>query len=466
MSHETWDKVEERRKMKEKVNNARIRAQKQEAQNKHQFLNKEVKKCAGIDEIPPEAFKSGGNEIIEYMYKLLNKIWLEEKIPKEWLKVASEILCKTILSRNKDAIDQVLRDEQAGFRSNRSCTDQIAKLRTIIEQSVEWQSSLYINFVDFERAFDSVNREGMWQLLRHYDIPTKIVNMIKALYEDFTVQVIHESSFTNPFHVDTGVKQGCLLSPTLFLIAIDWVTKQALETTPRGIQWNFAQRLEDLDFADDLALLSHLLKDIRDKTTKLHETGKKLGLKINIKKTKIMRVKTRKGGTVSIEGEDIEEVDQFTYLGSIMDRTDGTDIRTRIKKPVICQANQSSVRKTSRLSGKLVICEANQSSVRQTSQLSGKLVICQANQSSVRQISHLSGKLVICQANQSSVRQTSHLSGKLVICQENQSSVRKTSHLSGKPVICQANQSSNTTNKREITDFLLCGEFIPQTFHR
>ncbi|CAG2211505.1 unnamed protein product [Mytilus edulis] len=140
----------------------------------------------------------------------------------------------------------------------------------------------------------------------------------------------------NHFHVNTGVKQGCLLSPTLlvFFIDIDWVTKQALDTTPRDIQWNFVQRLEDLDFADDLALLYHRLKDMRDKTTKLRETGKKLGPKINIKKTKIMKVKTGKGGTVSIEGEDIEEVDQFTYLGSIMDRTGGidADIRIRISK--------------------------------------------------------------------------------------------------------------------------------------
>ncbi|XP_071123141.1 uncharacterized protein [Mytilus edulis] len=154
-------------------------------------------------------------------------------------------------------IRYIHRYEQAGFRSNRSCTDQIATLRTIIEQSVEWQSSLYINFVDFERAFDSVNREGLWQLLRPYGIPTQIVNIIKALYEDFTVQVIHDSSFNNPFHVNTGVKQEYMLSPTLFLIAIDWVTKKALDTTQRDIQWNFVQRLEYLDFADELALLSH-----------------------------------------------------------------------------------------------------------------------------------------------------------------------------------------------------------------
>ncbi|XP_056022144.1 uncharacterized protein LOC130055019 [Ostrea edulis] len=92
--------------------------------------------------------------------------------------------------------------------------------------------------------------------------------------------------------------------------------------------------LEDLDFADDLALLPHRIKDMRDKTKKLYEKGIKIGLKFNIKKTKIMKVMTRKGVTISVEGEDIEEVDQFTYLVSIVSKTGGTekDINSRISK--------------------------------------------------------------------------------------------------------------------------------------
>ena len=130
----------------------------------------------------------------------------------------------------------------------------------IVEQSVEWQSSLYINFIDFEKAFDSVNREGMRQLMRHYGIQSKIVTIIETLYENFTVQIVHETSFTDPFHVKTGVKQGCLLSPTLFLLVIDWITRQTFNK-PRGIQWTMTRRLEDLDFADDLALLSHKMRE-------------------------------------------------------------------------------------------------------------------------------------------------------------------------------------------------------------
>ncbi|VDO73100.1 unnamed protein product [Schistosoma curassoni] len=72
----------------------------------------------------------------------------------------------------KGSLDVQLSDQQVGFRKDRSCTHRIATLRIIVEQSIEWNWSLYINFTDYEKAFDSVNRRILWKLLRHYGVST------------------------------------------------------------------------------------------------------------------------------------------------------------------------------------------------------------------------------------------------------------------------------------------------------
>ena len=92
--------------------------------------------------------------------------------------------------------------------------------------------------------------------------------------------------------------------------------------------------LEDLEFADDLALLSHRIQDMRDKTRALEVQGAKVGLKINATKTKLMRIGTKRGDGVSVAGAQIEEVDELTYLGSIVSKKGGTDenIKARIGK--------------------------------------------------------------------------------------------------------------------------------------
>ena len=138
----------------------------------------------------------------------------------------------------KDAVDSLLRDEQAGFRTGRSCIDQIATLRIIIEQSLEWNSSLYINFVDYEKAFDSIDRPTLWKLMRHYDLPDKITHIIKNSYEGMTCRVVHGGQLTDAFQIRTGVRQGCLMSPFLFLLAIDWIMRTSTEGRRNGIQWS------------------------------------------------------------------------------------------------------------------------------------------------------------------------------------------------------------------------------------
>ena len=79
----------------------------------------------------------------------------------------------------KGAVETKLRNEQAGFRKGRSCTDHTVTLRIIFEQSVEWQSLAYICFVNFQKAFDSIHIETLWKLQRHYCVPTKIVNIMR-----------------------------------------------------------------------------------------------------------------------------------------------------------------------------------------------------------------------------------------------------------------------------------------------
>ena len=157
-----------------------------------------------------------------------------------------------------------MREEQTGFRQDRSCTAQIATLRIIVEQSIEWNSSLYVNFVDYEKAFESLDRETLWKILRRYWVPMKLVNIIKNSYEG--MGVIHDGQLTKNFEIRTGVRQGCLLSPLLFILAIDWIMKTETKGNRNGIQWKILTQLDDLDFADDLALMSHSHRQMQDKT--------------------------------------------------------------------------------------------------------------------------------------------------------------------------------------------------------
>ena len=160
-------------------------------------------------------------------------------------------LTKILLERIKDTIDNVLRDEQAGFKKGRFCADQIATLKIIVEQSIEWQFPLYTPFIDFEKAFDIVDRESIWNMLFYYGVSVKFVDIIKALdnvtlltksfildkitfsvqiicrlYEGFPCQIIHVKKLSKSFKISSGVRQGCLLSPLLFLVVLDWVTKK------------------------------------------------------------------------------------------------------------------------------------------------------------------------------------------------------------------------------------------------
>jgi hypothetical protein len=80
---------------------------------------------------------------------------------------------------------------------------------------------MFIHFVDFEKAFDSVHRDSLWIIMKKYGIPNKLIQMVKALYDDFQCSLIEDNETTTPSSVMTGVKQGCCMSGFLFLLIID-----------------------------------------------------------------------------------------------------------------------------------------------------------------------------------------------------------------------------------------------------
>ena len=262
-----------------------------------------------------------------------------------------------ILNRISRALDPMLRKEQAGFRKGRSCEEHIFTLRQILEQCQEWKTPCYVNFTDFENAFDSIHRESIWCILRHYGIPCKIVTIIKMLYEGFKSKVICGQNLTEEFDIKTGVKQGCLLSPFLFCLAIDWIMKRTDIGVKSGIIWTFTESLGDLDFADDISLLAHSHRDIQSKTEKLVRNAAKVGLHVNKDKTKTMRNNCQTADPVKLGEQDIEDVTEFSYLGVKVTKDGNTEveIKKRINKASGAFAALKNIWKTKMISMKTKI---------------------------------------------------------------------------------------------------------------
>ena len=119
---------------------------------------------------------------------------------------------------------------------------------------------MMINYINFMKAFDSVHRPLLWNIVSIYGVPQKYINTLKALYTDSSCCVKTETGVTDFF----TILSGCILSPSFFLILLDFVMRKAIDTKEAGIKWTNTERLPNLDFADDLVLLA---KQLRTATT-------------------------------------------------------------------------------------------------------------------------------------------------------------------------------------------------------
>ena len=139
----------------------------------------------------------------------------------------------------------------------------------ILEESVEWQAILYVTYIDYEKAFDSLKREIMWFTLQEYGITRKIIQIIKILYDGFKCKIAHEGKLSVFIEIRNGVRQWCILPPTPFLLILDRFMKRVKGLRKRGVQWSMKERLEIFNYADYICLLAQRFCDMVEKLKRL-----------------------------------------------------------------------------------------------------------------------------------------------------------------------------------------------------
>jgi len=189
-------------------------------------------------------------------------------------------------------------------------------------------------FVDYQRAFDSLSMAWIWDELKFRGLPSKFMNIIKDGYEDFGCRVLHEGQLSDSIKTSSWIRQGYLLSPLLFLLVMDGVLRTALDGKKRGLTWRVQESLENMEYADDVCLVSNKYEHMCRKLDDLRKESKKAGLEINSSQTEEIRVNTIVKQGLRLNGKDIERSPDICYLGSIVAENGGTsrEVNARIEK--------------------------------------------------------------------------------------------------------------------------------------
>jgi len=316
-------------------------------------------KATGVDDISAEILKCPG--LLDMAWRFLHYCYETKTVPKEWhtslivpvfkkgdssicsnyrgialMSVYAKLYNRILFARLRDTLDMHLRPNQNGFRPLRSTAQQVLALRRLIEEiSSTRTGKLIAVFIDFSKAFDSVDWNYIENILLAYDVPKSLVDAIMSLYYNAQASVKVGSNISESFDLGVGVLQGDTLAPYLFVIVLDWVLRHALSDDSLGVELSPPKRtrsriitpgkyLTDLDFADDIALLSGSLLYAQRMLLDVEVWAAKVGLKINHGKTEYLLVgnwEAERLSPVGIRlslstGAELKEVSDFKYLGS------------------------------------------------------------------------------------------------------------------------------------------------------
>ena len=286
-------------------------------------------KAAGSDHIVAELLKNGGEAMINWLWELLKEVWKTKQVPKEWkkailiplhkkksrrlcdnyrgialLSIPGKVLSLVLLYRLQTIIDPQLLESQCGFRKGRGIIDQIWVARQIVERAVEYQTPAHLCFVDLTKAYDSVDRSALIAILKSYKVPHHLTDIIREMYTETWCQVRTTEGCSEDFKVESGVRQGCVLSPLLFNCVMDKILRETMEmsgggwnieyTTTGGLFLTYRDKtpattcIRNVQYADDLTLVAETAKEMQHMVDELDRACTRWGMAINGTKTKVL----------------------------------------------------------------------------------------------------------------------------------------------------------------------------------
>ena len=192
-------------------------------------------------------------------------------------------MLKILQARLQQYVNCELPDVQAGFRKGRGTRDQIANIRWIIEKARELQKNIYFCFTDYAKAFDCVDHNKLWKILKEMGIPDHLICLLRNLYagQAATVRTRHETEW---FQSGKGVCQGCILSPCLVNLYAEYIMwNDRLDEAQAGLKIA-GRNINNLKYADDTTLMAESEEELKSLLMKVKEESQKVSLKLNIQK--------------------------------------------------------------------------------------------------------------------------------------------------------------------------------------
>lgn len=343
-------------------------------------------KAPGNDGIPPEVIRAGKNTaLLQHLHELLLQCWEEGTVPQDMrdaniitlyknkgdrsdcnnyrgislLSIVGKAFARVVLNRLQLLAERVYPEAQCGFRADRSTVDMIFSLRQLQEKCREQRRPLFLAFIDLTKAFDLVSRKGLFTLLQRIGCPPKLLRMIVSFHEDMQGTVNYDGSSSDPFPIRSGVKQGCVLAPTLFGIFFSLLLSYAFKESEDGVYlhtrsdgnlFNLARLraktkvrkvlIREMLFADDAALAAHTEESLQRLISCFAHACREFGLTISLKKTNVMGQDVSSAPNISIGDYTLEVVEDFAYLGSTISHNLSldTELNKRIGKAATAMA--------------------------------------------------------------------------------------------------------------------------------